>query len=363
MKLDLIIGLQRGDESKGKITYSLLKQRKDLYTHCMRFGGSHNSGHTIYHEGKKIITHIVPTGVFLGIRSVIGPGCVVSPALLEEELVEIEKISPNARNILKIANNTHIITEEHLREDSNEQAIGTTRKGNGPAYRDKYNRTGMRAEDFYRMKEGPFEYGSSWYRPNPILIDIYEEFYKNPGKESYIMMEGAQGFYLDIDHGDYPFVTSSHTTVAGALANGFPHTVINEIWGAAKVYETYVGTKEFQPPGEIFKKIAIEGQEYGATTGRLRQVDFLHLDALIKAININGVQYLVLSKVDILKKLNTWNIMRAYPHNKDLDKIEFNSQEEFENHIIFTLSDECPTLKTISFSSSPYEIGDDEVDI
>ena len=136
---------------------------------------------------------------------------------------------------------------------------------------------------------------------------MYTELHDNPEfDEIKILFEGAQGFGLDIDWGDYPYVTSSHCTVAGALLNGVPHTCVRDVWGVAKVYETYVGSKLFEGPDPIFAKIREVGEEFGATTGRARQVNWLDFDSLKMAININGVNRLVFNKTDVLEEVNAW---------------------------------------------------------
>lgn len=288
--LDVIVDLQYGDSGKGKVAHYLAGRR--AYTHVLRYNGGCNAGHTIFHKGKKFVTHHVPAGVFFGIPSVIGSGCVLDPAQFFKELKELEAGGVKTKGKVFIAKNTHIITAAHKVEDRVKGGkIGTTGRGNGPAYRDKYGRTGLRAEQVPALK--------------PHLIDLYEEFDRNKKKVS-VLAEGAQGFGLDIDWGDYPFVTSSHCTIAGALLNGFPPQAVREVWGVAKMYETYVGSKKFQPTGKIFDTIADLGQEFGATTGRRRQVNWLNMETLERAIRMNGVTHLVLNKMDILAQAGVW---------------------------------------------------------
>jgi adenylosuccinate synthase len=330
IEIDAVVGLQYGDESKGKITLKLLQSGK--YSHTLRFNGGHNAGHTVYLDGKKLITHIIPTGALLGIKSIIGPGCVVSPELLDEELRGLLAQGVDVSSFVHIANNAHVITTAHLDEDGKDTKIGTTRRGNGPAYRDKYNRTGMLAKDHWA--------GHS------ILIDIYEEFYE-PRGNAFILAEGAQGFFLDIVHGNYPYVTSSHVTTAGIGINGFPPNAIRTVWGAAKCYETYVGSKRFQPDGDIYKQIAHLGQEYGATTGRPRQVNFLNTVNLIRSIRMNGANEVVISKMDILDELKCWKTTTQ----------EFSSRKEFERSISIYLGQMCPSLTGVWFSDSKTELG------
>lgn len=301
---DVIVDLAHGDCGKGKITHLLSKSGE--YTHCLRFNGSGNAGHTIYHEGKKIVTHSIPTGIVHGIKSIIGPGCVMSVKQFFNELKELQDAGVKTNNLVYVARNVHIITEEHLQEDGNDVTIGTTKRGNGPAYRDKYARKGIRAEQIEELR--------------PYLIDLYEELHGKDNK-CRILFEGAQGFGLDIDWGDYPYCTSSTCTVGAAVANGVPANKIRNVWGVTKVYETYVGAKKFEPSDDIFTKIRELGNEYGATTGRPRQCNWLNTSLLRKAARINGVNKVVFNKADILRELNTW---KAY----DVDGHLVNFQDE-----------------------------------
>jgi adenylosuccinate synthase len=260
LKVDVIVGVQHGDEGKGKVTHYLLKEGD--YTHCVRYNGGCNAGHTIYHNGQKFVTHHIPAGVFFGVKSVIGPGCVVDIHKFFDEIKMLREGGIDIADKIFIAKNAHIILEKHQNADSEETKLGTTRTGNGPCYSDKYARTGRRAENFPIL--------------DPYLIDMYEEFYIRE-KEATVLCEGAQGAELDIDWGDYPFVTSSHCTTAGACLNGFPPQSIRSVIGVAKAYETYVGSKEFQPEQQVFNALQVAGDEFGATTGRKRQCNWICL--------------------------------------------------------------------------------------
>ena len=291
MIADVVVDLQYGDCGKGKVAHALC--RDNNYTHVIRYNGGCNAGHTIYHNGKKFVTHHIPCGVFFGIKSIIGPGCVVHVETFLEEIQELEKAGIPAKKLVHVASNAHLITDFHRAEDGKDTEIGTTRRGNGPAYRDKYGRKGVRAMEDPRLQ--------------PYIISMYHELYEN---ESYndirILFEGAQGFGLDPDWGDYPYVTSSHCTVGSALLNGVPAKAIRDVWGVAKIYETYVGAKNFEGPDEVFEEIRELGQEYGATTGRARQINWLDFDMLKMAARINGVSKLVINKMDILEAVNSW---------------------------------------------------------
>ena len=318
MIADVVVDLQYGDCGKGKVAHDLC--RKNNYTHVIRYNGGCNAGHTIYHEGKKFVTHHIPCGVFFGIRSVIGPGCVLNIHQFFKEIRELENNGIEARKLIKIASNTHIITDFHLVQDQKDVEIGTTKRGNGPAYRDKYARKGVRAIEMPELA--------------PYVVDMYTELHNNEEfDEIEILFEGAQGFGLDVDWGDYPFVTSSHCTVGSAILNGVPPKSIRDIWGVAKIYETYVGAKHFADNDEIFDKIREVGNEYGATTGRPRQINWLDFDLLKMAIDINGVNKLVINKMDVLKELNIWRVFEG------LNMFEFIAEDDIKYWISDSLKD------------------------
>ena len=288
--VDITVGLQHGDCGKGKVTHHLCK--KEDYTHVLRYNGGCNAGHTIYHEGRKFVTHHIPAGVFFGIKSIIGSGCVINKDQFFKELSELRDGGIPTAGLIFIAENTHIITDKHLEEDAKDTKIGTTKRGNGPAYRDKYDRKGILAKDDPELKE--------------YTVNLYEEFHENG--EVKVLCEGAQGFELDIDWGDYPFVTSSHCTTAGALLNAIPPNWVRNVWGVGKIYETYVGAKKFEPDQPAFARMRELGEEYGATTGRPRQCNWLDLTRLVRAINVNGVTHVVLNKMDILRQMDRWKV-------------------------------------------------------
>ena len=326
MKTDIVVDLQYGDCGKGKVTHYLAKTRN--YSHVLRYNGGCNAGHTIYHNGKKFVTHHIPSGVFFGIKSIIGSGCVVNPTQFFKEIEELEAGGINTKGLVFIAKNTHVITESHLEEDGKDNVIGTTKRGNGPAYRDKYARDGFLAKDIPALK--------------PYLVDLFEELNQ---PENFVLCEGAQGFGLDIDWGDYPFVTSSHCTTAGALLNGIPHQSVNEVWGVMKCYETYVGKKKFELDNPIFSMIRKTGQEFGATTGRPRQVNWTNLNLVHKALAVNGVTHIVMNKMDVLDKLKVWNF---YDDGKT---ISFAERSNFEKHFLSFVREKFPTKSLVTFFS------------
>ena len=332
MIADIIVDLQYGDCGKGKVTHHLCKAGN--YTHVIRYNGGCNAGHTIYHDGRKVVTHHIPAGVFFGIKSIIGPGCVVAPPQFFKEIRELEEIGIPARNLVYIAKNTHVITRDHLREDGSDTAIGTTKRGNGPAYRDKYGRKGKRAEEVSSLGD--------------FIIDIYEELHNSQEKVE-ILFEGAQGFGLDIDWGDYPYVTSSHCTAASALLNGVPPQAVRNVFGVAKLYETYVGAKSFEPNDPVFSKIRDVGEEFGATTGRPRQCNWMNWNLLEKAIQVNGVTDLIFNKVDVLEELKTFKLYRSST------QLTFQESHEMQSWLSQTCL-ELPSVNNVIFSGKKHEI-------
>ena len=309
MIADVVVDLQYGDCGKGKVAHHLC--REGNYTHVIRYNGGCNAGHTIFHEGVKFVTHHIPCCVFFGVKSVIGPGCVVNVDQLFKEIRQLQDYDIDVSKYLRIASNAHVITDFHLAEDKKDTKIGTTKRGNGPAYRDKYARRGVRAVQCPELA--------------PYVIDMYTELYNNEEFDNVeILFEGAQGFGLDVDWGDYPYVTSSHCTVGGAILNGVPPRAIRDVWGVAKIYETYVGAKDFHGKGEVFELIREVGDEYGATTGRPRQINWLDFDLMNMAIDINGVNKLVINKMDVLDKVQEWKAFSG------LSLYEFDNREDIE---------------------------------
>ena len=287
--VDVVIGMQYGDEGKGKIANQMAASGE--YDYVVRFNGGGNAGHTIYLNGEKIVTHLVPCGVLHGIPSVIGNGCVINTQKLFEELEYLEGLGFDT-TLLKIAENAHLITRDHIDEDSKDTKIGTTRTGNGPCYRDKVARTGIRAKDVPELQ--------------PYLVNMHSLIHSSPKK---FLAEGAQGYWLDIDFGDYPYVTSSNTGVGAVLNNGFNYKQIRDVVGVIKCYSTYVGAKGYQQiHDDRFEKLREIGQEFGATTGRPRQIDWLNLNEVITACQMNGVTKLIVNKLDVLAKVeNAWD--------------------------------------------------------
>ena len=328
--VDVVLGLQYGDEGKGKITNQLAASGE--YDYVFRYNGGGNAGHTIYKNGNKYVTHLVPCGVLHGINSIIGPGCVLNIRKFQEEIYYLSQAGFDVSKV-GIAYNCHIVTEDHVDEDSKDVSIGTTKTGNGPAYRDKINRTGKQAQDIPEL--------------NDFLVDLGEL----SAYDYKFLAEGAQGYFLDIDYGDYPYVTSSNCGIGSVINNGFSHKQINKVYGVAKAYSTYVGAKpyQFEDNSEV-EKIRQVGQEYGATTGRPRQIDWLDLDEVIIACQRNGVDNLIINKLDVLEEVGTWKIIQPFEHDRIV--LSFDNKNNFINYIDDILTKAFPDMK-IQYQDSP----------
>lgn len=345
MKVDVLLGLQWGDEGKGKVV-DVLTPRYDAVA---RFQGGPNAGHTLEFEDKKYVLRSIPSGIFQqGQINVIGNGVVLDPVLFRQEAEELEKSGVDLRSILKISKKAHLITPGHrLLDAANEKAkggkkIGTTGKGIGPTYTDKISRNGLRLGDTLHKFEEKYdslrrrqieqlkslgaepdnleELEKTWFEAVDYLkgFEIVDsEFLINnllkEGKK--VLCEGAQGTLLDIDFGSYPFVTSSNTICAGACTGlGVAPNKIGEVFGIFKAYCTRVGSGPF--PTELFdetgKKIRDLGHEYGAVTGRERRCGWIDLVALRYAIMLNGVTQLIMMKSDVLDGFDEIKACVAY---------------------------------------------------
>lgn len=329
---DVIVDLQAGDTGKGKVAHALAKN----YDMVLRYNGGSNAGHTVYHNGKKIVTHLVPIGVLFGIPSIIGLGCVVNTQKLEQEIKDLNNAGINTEGLIFVDERAHIVFYKHIEEDNLDGKIGTTKQGIGPAYRDKYNRTGMRMKDLGKSPSSLFQ-----------VIDTYELLH-NKHNNWRILCEGAQGFQIDIDWGDYPYVTSSHCTVGSAILNGIPPHKIADVIGVMKAYETYSGSKTtFQDENDPdLQKIQEAGMEFGATTGRKRKVRWLDLDGVIKALNINGVTELIINKADILEQIGVFK----YVYNETLHQVS--TLKEFQDAVSSIIMDNGGT-HVIKWSMTP----------
>jgi len=345
---DIIVGLQHGDEGKGKVAHALLKQNE--YDYCIRYNGGPNAGHTIQLSPEKSITlHQLPCGVLNKVPSIIGANCVIDLTRLEAEINEVENALPELKGIkqrLYLAHNAHLILSTHIESEyeRHNDVIGTTKRGIGPCYADKASRTGLRVianKDVVKMLKLK-------------IINIYEHFLENK-LPSHILFEGAQGFKLDIDWGDYPYVTSSVVNSYGVYSCGVPNLRVKDIIGCAKIYDTYVGYKIFQNEenNRLLKLIGLLGQEEGSTTGRKRQVNWLNLDEIKKALLINNCNYVVVNKCDIIKMVNNnKGIYNLYENNKLKN---FDNIEEMKDYIYYFIKEVNKEMNII-YSESPLEV-------
>ncbi len=347
MKVDVLLGLQWGDEGKGKVVDVLTPH----YDVVARFQGGPNAGHTLEFGGQKYVLRSIPSGIFQNNNvNIIGNGVVLDPILFMAEAKALEQSGVEIRKILKISKKAHLIMPTHRRLDAaNEKAkgdskIGTTGKGIGPTYTDKISRNGLRVGDIFNNFEEKYakakskhisilnqlggdidvaELENEWFDAIEYLkqYDIIDSEYvinEYLAKGKSILCEGAQGTMLDVDFGSYPFVTSSNTITAGACTGlGIAPSKIGDVFGIFKAYCTRVGSGPF--PTELFdetgKKIRDLGHEYGAVTGRERRCGWIDLVALKYAIMINGVTKLIMMKSDVLDGFDTIKACTAYKIN------------------------------------------------
>ena len=343
----VVVGIQWGDEGKGKIV-DLLTEKADM---VVRFQGGNNAGHTLVAEGKKFVFHLIPSGILHKEKMcVIGNGVVIDPFVLLEEMETLEKeglaVTPDR---LKISSRAHLILPYHrsldlAREDKSGKKIGTTGRGIGPAYEDKVGRRGIRVADFlapevfaqklaentewvnfvltrYLGKDplGPGEFegldDTLRDRLRPFVTDTSVLLHEALQESKAILYEGAQGALLDVDHGTYPYVTSSNTVTGNVCSgSGVGPTTIKEVVGVLKAYTTRVGGGPF--PTELFDEtgqaLRDRGAEYGATTGRPRRCGWFDAVAVRHAVRINGVTSLALTKLDVLDDLETIKVCTSY---------------------------------------------------
>ena len=370
MGVDVLLGLQWGDEGKGKIVDVLTPQ----YDIIARFQGGPNAGHTLEFEGIKHVLHTIPSGIFRNdVMNIIGNGVVIDPVILKKEIKQLEKLNVDVQSKLLISKKAHLILPTHkLLDQASElakgkQKIGSTLKGIGPTYMDKTGRNGLRIGDissvdfnkkYQKLKEKHFKI----LKDSTLLKNLdsteseflksieYIKKFKHIDSEHYlnkaskngkkILAEGAQGTLLDIDFGTYPYVTSSNTITAGTCTGlGIAPNKIKKIVGIFKAYCTRVGSGPFpsELKDEIGEKIRQVGHEFGATTGRERRCGWIDLPALKYAIMINGVTELSMMKADVLDSFEDIYVCTHYIQN-----------EEKINFFPFDLSDETkPVFKKV----------------
>ena len=338
--IDIILGCSFGDEGKGKVVYDLLKSNN--YNLCVRFNGSGNAGHTIYlNNDTKVVVHQLPVGILKpNVYNLISSDCLINIEKLKEELEYIKSLNIDITGRLLISKACHIITEECIEYDKQNNKIGTTGSGIGPTYSQKMLRNGKRVEDHADLFT---ELGIK-------IVDMRKFWQSDFVKENInsILLEGAQGFELDINWTNhYPYCTSSTCTIAGAINTGITIKNIRNIYGISKIYDTYVGNMEFQPKdNEELELIGKLGHEFGATTGRKRQCNYLNLDTLKEALLINQCNRCIINKIDILQELG---IFKLY-HNNELKT--FNSFNEMSDYIFKILD----FIGPIIFSNNKYTI-------
>ncbi|MHB1361102.1 MAG: adenylosuccinate synthase [Thermoleophilia bacterium] len=351
MPATVVVGTQWGDEGKGRIIDNLAEKSQMV----VRFQGGNNAGHTIVNEQGEFKFHIIPSGIlYPHVTAVIGNGVVVDPRVLCEELDTLRDRGVSFDN-LRLSGNAHLIMPYHILLDSahetqlGKRKIGTTKRGIGPAYTDKAARLGIRVQDLLDKKILRQKLDTAIHEKN----DLLEKVYNSPGVDRFevmeqyaeyadrlspyiadtsllidkalkrgeeVLFEGAQGCLLDIDHGTYPFVTSSNP-IAGAacVGGGVGPTKINDVMGVCKAYTTRVGEGPFptELTGELGDHFVNKGMEYGTTTGRKRRCGWLDLVILNYAVRLNGLTGLAITKLDVLSGLDQINVCSMYEYDHD----------------------------------------------
>ncbi len=361
-KVDVLLGLQWGDEGKGKIV-DVLTPHYDIIA---RFQGGPNAGHTLEFNNIKHVLHTIPSGIFhTDKKNVIGNGVVIDPIIFKREIDALEKMGVDVKSHLYISRKAHLILPTHCVLDSANEAekgkkkIGSTLKGIGPTYMDKTGRNGLRIGDLFLtdfqtrydnlkakhehiLKQFDFEYDvaeqeAKWFegvdKIKELIIIDSEQFLNDAMTNGQrVLAEGAQGSLLDIDFGSYPFVTSSNTVAAGACTGlGIAPNRIGEVIGIFKAYCTRVGSGPF--PTELFDQtgedLRREGNEFGATTGRPRRCGWIDIPALKYAIMINGVTQLNMMKADVLSIFDEIKVCTHYLYNgEQLDYLPYDLDPE-----------------------------------
>lgn len=364
MTVDLLLGLQWGDEGKGKIV-DVLTSKYDIIA---RFQGGPNAGHTLEFDGIKHVLRTIPSGIFHEKSiNVIGNGVVIDPVVFQKEIEGLAKFKIDVKARLIISRKAHLILPTHRLLDAASEAakgkakIGSTLKGIGPTYMDKTGRNGLRVGDIelqdfkdryralankheemirfydvsiqYNLHEMEVEFFEAIEELKKLdFIDSEEYLHQAQKAGKSILCEGAQGSLLDVDFGTYPYVTSSNTTAAGACTGlGIAPNKIKEVYGIFKAYTTRVGsgpfpTEDFEEAGEIMAKV---GNEFGSVTGRKRRCGWLDLVALKYAVQVNGVTQLMMMKGDVLSGFSTLKVATAYNYkNKVIQHLPFNIEDK-----------------------------------
>jgi len=343
----VVIGTQWGDEGKGKIVDLLT----DKVRAVVRFQGGHNAGHTLVINGRKTVLHLIPSGILReGVQCIIGNGVVLSPAALREEMTMLEQQGVPVAERLRISGACPLILASHAALDRAREeargtaAIGTTGRGIGPAYEDKVARRSVRLNDLFHRELFAAKLGEvldyhnfilkQYYQADPVdfqavldetlamkdvleplVVDVTDLLYGYHKRDQNLMFEGAQGTLLDIDHGSYPFVTSSNTTAGGAsTGSGMGILNFDSVLGITKSYTTRVGSGPFptELDDEVGVHLAKRGHEFGSTTGRPRRCGWFDAAALRRAVQLNSLSSLCLTKLDVLDGLDTIRICIGY---------------------------------------------------
>ena len=348
-----VLGAQWGDEGKGKIVDLLTPN----FAIVARYQGGHNAGHTVYANGRKFVLRLLPSGILHdGIVCVIGNGVVVDPQALFDEIDEIAKAGIAIGNRLRISDKAHLILPYHRELDllsearRGERKIGTTSRGIGPAYEDKIARRGVRVGDLANpaslaeavehnvaarnriigdstmdARQVLDDLAQAWARMQPWVTDVSLFLDRARAEGQAIMFEGAQGTLLDIDHGTYPYVTSSNATIGGVCTGlGVGPRAIDGVLGVAKAYTTRVGEGPLptELTGEVGNRLRESGQEFGAVTGRPRRCGWYDAVAVRYAVRVNGLTALALTKLDVLDGLPELQVCTAYRcHGKTLTEM------------------------------------------
>jgi len=364
MAVDLLLGLQWGDEGKGKIVDVLTKN----YDIIARFQGGPNAGHTLVFNGMKHVLHTIPSGIFHDdVKNLVGNGVVIDPVIFKKEFDKLSEQDVDFRKTLLISRKAHLILPTHRLLDAASETskgkakIGSTLKGIGPTYMDKTGRNGIRVGDLelenwkdkyrnlankhqamidfynveleYDLKELENDFFEAVETLKTLdFIDSEEYLHQAQRDQKSILAEGAQGSLLDIDFGTYPFVTSSNTTAAGACTGlGVAPNSIKDVFGIFKAYTTRVGsgpfpTELFDENGETMSRV---GHEFGATTGRPRRCGWLDLVALRYACQVNGVTQLMMMKADVLSGFKTLKVCTAYNYKgQEITHLPYNIESE-----------------------------------
>lgn len=316
MSAGVIVGLQWGDEAKGRVVDYLAKDA-DL---VVRYAGGDNSGHTLYVNGDKTVLGLVPAGVLNeNVKCVLAEGMVINILTLADEIKTLQNKNVNLLNRLFISEKAHIVFPEHVAEDGKDTKIGTTKKGIGPAYADKANRAGLQIS--YLCENEPWD--EKWRAAldviKPFLCDTSFLINKALKENKNVLFEGNQGTLLDNTFGTYPFVTSSSTISGSACTGaGVGPTAINYTLGLTKAYTTRIGSGPFptELDGEAADALREAGQEYGSVTGRPRRVGWLDLPLLRYARDINNIHSLVVTKLDVLSGLDEIKVCTFYGNQK-----------------------------------------------